>query len=348
MFKGIDLFSDTLTQPTAAMKQAMFAAELGDEQKGEDPTTLKLEAMAADMLGFSAAMFFPSATMANQIAIRTWCEPGDELLAADICHLFNFEAGGPAVNAQVICKPIPTPTGIFSVDDVKKHYRYLNSVHQPVSKLLSIENTTNMGGGIAWTKEQLQSIVTVADELNLKKHMDGARLFNASVKTGLSPKQIASGFDSVTICLSKGLGCAVGALLVFDKAHYAKIRRFKQLMGGAMRQSGILAAAGIYALQNHITRLQEDHDNAAALAVGLSQHSKHIEVVNQPPATNMVFFHWLSTRVSPTEFNDLCVQKGVRFSQVGVNKFRAVTHLGITKKDIETTIKIINEICQAV
>lgn len=344
MFKGIDLFSDTLTKPTAGMRKAMIEAEVGDEQKGEDPTTRRLEEMIAEMLGFSAAMFFPSATMANEIAIRALCDDGDELLASQQSHLFLAEAGGPAIHSGVMCKPIMTPTGLFTGADVKEFYRWSTGPHYPISKLLSVENTANMGGGIAWTLDQLNDVVTAANELKLKKHMDGARLFNACVKVGKPAKTVVAGFDMVTVCLSKGLGCPVGAVLLFDKAFYTRIRRLKQLMGGAMRQSGILAAAGIYALQHHIERLSEDHENAAELARGLKEMGPNIKVVETPNPTNMVFFHWESPKISADEFRQTCEKNGVRFSQVGLNKFRAVTHLDITKENIQQSLQVLKKI----
>lgn len=340
----IDLFSDTLTKPTLGMRKAILEADVGDEQKGEDPTTLKLEQMLAEMTGLSAAMFFPSATMASQVAIMALCERGDELLAAEIAHLFTSECGGPAVHAQVLAKPIPTATGIFSAEDVKKYYRLAASVHNPKSTLLSIENTTNIGGGIAWQQHELAEVIHCAKGLGLKIHMDGARIFNAHIKTGLSLKEICTGVDMVTICLSKGLGCPVGAVLAFDKSYYAKIRRLKQLMGGAMRQSGILAAAGIYALRHHIGRLEEDHKNATLLAERLSDIPQ-IQLVKNPPDTNMVFFDWRSEKMSADQFNQVCIDHGVRFSRFGANRFRAVTYLDIFREHIEQASDIVRDIC---
>lgn len=346
MFKGIDLFSDTVTQPTPAMKQAMMAAELGDEQKGEDPTTRQLEERIAELLGHSAAMFFPSATMANEIAVRLLCEPGDELIAADNCHLFLAEAGGPAIHAGVMAKPIATKQGIFSDENLRESYRWSKGPHYPVSKLVSIENTTNMGGGVAWSLRQLEAVLDVSKELKLKTHLDGARFFNAVVKTGLAPRISAERFDTITICFSKGLGCAIGAALLFDKHYYDKVRRLKQLMGGAMRQSGILAAGCLYALDHHIPRLQEDHENAQLLAEKLSAGIPQIKVENNPPSTNMVFFTWHSEKISPAQFLTTCIEKGLRFSQTNSNRFRAVTHLGIERKDIEKAVRIIKQICE--
>lgn len=348
MFKGIDLSSDTASLPTPDMKNAMLTAELGDEMRGEDPTTRQLEEKIADMLGFNAALFFPSATMANEVAICALTEPGEELLAAENSHLFFAEAGGPAIHARVMCRPINTSTGIFTGAAIKQAYRSIKGIHLPISKLLSVENTTNIGGGIAWTAAQLNEVVTTAKELQLKLHMDGARFFNASVKTGLTSQAIAKGFDTVTICLTKGLGCPVGALLVFDQNLFPKIRRLKQVMGGAMRQSGILAAAGLYALEHHIERLAEDHHNAQILAKELSEDIPYVRVINNPPDTNIVLFEWLSDKISAEQFLKRCVEKGVRFSQVGANLLRAVTYLNIWAEEIHQAVKIVRAVCREI
>lgn len=344
MFKGIDFFSDTITKPTAAMKQAMVDAEVGDEQKGEDPTTLQLEAYVADLLGFEAAMFFPSATMANQIAIRLLCDRGDELLAAENCHLFFAESGGPAIHSGVMTRPIKTKTGIFSAEDLSNTFRFSKGPHYPVSKLLSIENTTNMGGGIAWEVDALDAVLSRAKELNLNTHLDGARLLNAAVKLNVKPQRITSKFNTVTLCLSKGLGCPIGAVLTFSHSDYNKVRRFKQLWGGALRQSGMLAAAGIYALKNNIERLAEDHANAEIFANKLHSEIEEIKVENNPLSTNMVFFEWHGANMTSEQFYENCVENGVRFLYLGENRFRAVTHLDVNSEDVNKAIDIIKKV----
>lgn len=343
MFQGIDLYSDTVTLPTQAMKNAMMEAPLGDEQKGEDPTTLQLEEMAAELLGHESAMFFPSASMANELALRLLCEPGDELVAAEDCHLFFAETGGPAVHAGVMIKPIKTSNGIFKGDDVRAAYRLAKGPHYPRTRCVSVENTTNMGGGIAWDFETLTSVLDMAEELKLTSHLDGSRLFNAVIRTGKSSQQLASRFDTVTLCLSKGLGCPMGAILAFGKKHYEKVRRLKQLWGGALRQSGIVAAAGIYALNNHVQRLADDHANAERLASRLREEIKNVVVENHSSATNMVFFEWVGKNLSAAQFNEQCIKKGLRFSHVGEKRFRAVTHLNIQPSDIDKAITILKE-----
>jgi threonine aldolase len=344
MFKGIDLYSDTLTQPTAAMRKEMANADVGDEQKGEDPTTRALEEKVAGLLGKSAARFFPSATMANEVAIRLHCEHGDELIAYEHSHVLFAEVGGPAVHAGVQAKPIPTTTGIFSADDVRAAYRSIKGRHYPVTKLVAVENTTNMGGGYAWSENEIDSVIDTAKELNLKTHLDGARLFNAVAKEGYSPDRVASQFDTITLCLSKGLGCPVGALLAFDSAHLETVGRLKQLMGGAMRQSGILAAAGIYALDHHIERLRDDHKNAQRFAVRIKNEIPELEIENDPPATNMVFFRLAISSISPEAFLHNCEKNGLRFSHADANRFRAVTHLDIAQSDIDAAIDILKTV----
>lgn len=345
MFKGIDLYSDTATKPTPGMRKAMLEAEVGDEQKGEDPTTLALEEKVADLLGKGQSLFFPSATMANEVAIQLLCEPGDEIMAAETSHVFFAEAGGPAVHSRVLARPISSDDGTFPGEDVRKYYRWSQGLSSPISKLVCVENTTNMGGGVPWPGEKLDSVLATCRELNLKTHLDGARLFNAVVASGLSPAEIASRFDTVTLCLSKGLGCPAGALLAFEKGVFPKVRRLKLLMGGALRQSGILAAAGLYALTHHVGRLAEDHHNAGELAVGLGEFPQ-IQVENSSPRTNMIYFRWMAPSCTPAQFAERCAQRGLRFSRVGENRFRAVTHLDIKSEDIDRALQIISGLCR--
>jgi threonine aldolase len=343
MFKGIDLFSDTMTIPSRTMREAMMDAEVGDEQRGEDPTTERLEKEAAALLGLSSAIFLPSATMANEIAILLHCGRGDEVIAAENAHIFVAEAGGPGFHSGVQARPIETKNGIFDAESVRSRFRPFVGPHFPVSKLVVVENTTNMGGGIPWPIDTLNGVLKMSKELGLKTHLDGSRLLNASVKLNVSPKELAGEFDTVTLCLSKGLGCAVGALLAFHEKEFARVRRLKQVMGGAMRQSGILAAAGLYALENNIERLKDDHDRAVLLAKLISEKVPELVVENNPPETNMVFFRWQGNGPSE-QFLEKCVPQGLRFSMVGENRFRAVTHLNIEKKDIERAVNIMKQV----
>ncbi|HSW68876.1 MAG TPA: threonine aldolase family protein [Gammaproteobacteria bacterium] len=345
MFQGIDLSSDTATKPTDAMKAAMMNALLGDEQKDEDPTTLELQKMTGDMLGFDHALFLPSATMANQIAISALCNPGEVVLAAENAHIFLSESGGPAVHAGVVCRAVPALTGTFTADQIKKQDHWQKNYRHPAVTLISIENTVNFSGGISWKKEELDSVVNYAKKRDIHLHLDGSRLFNASIRTGLSSKEICKGFDTVTLCLSKGLGCPMGALIAFNKKHYLKIRHLKFLMGGAMRQTGMIAAAGIYALKNNIDRLNEDHKNAQLFSNELTKFDSHIRVVTHSPETNMVLFDWIFDTVSSEEFVSRCLKNNLRFSRMSENRFRAVTHLDVIKEDIIAAANIIADIC---
>lgn len=343
MFRGIDLYSDTVTLPTDAMRQAMVNAEVGDEQRQEDPTTRQLEQYVAELLGKDTALFFPSATMANEVAIQLNCPRGTELIAYENCHLFRAECGGPAIHAGVQARPISSTTGIFSGADILAKFTPATAPHFPLTSMVSVENTTNLAGGIAWSLEELADVVETSKNLGLKLHLDGARLFNAVTQTSLTPKTLASRFDTITLCLSKGLGCPIGAVLAFDSSQHEIARRLKHQMGGALRQSGILAAAGIYALENHIGRLAEDHETARLLRDGIEGISG-FEVEKHPRATNMAFFNIPEGKVNAENFHLATQERGVRFSPMGGRRFRAVTHLGIEKQHITQTLEIIRQV----
>jgi threonine aldolase len=345
MFQGIDLYSDTGTRPSAPMKQAMVDAPLGDEQRGEDPTTAKLEERMAAMLGKQTAIFLPSSTMANQIAILLHCQRGDELIAAENSHIFFAEGGAPAIWAGALARPIETQSGIFTGQAVRAKFNVAKSPNYPVSRLVVCENTTNMGGGVAWKLSELKDVWDTCSELDLRTHLDGSRFFNAVASSGESPASLVAGFDSVTICLSKGLGCPAGALLAFESRHWERVRRWKQCMGGSLRQSGMLAAAGLYAMDHNITRIAEDHANARRLAEGLSG-LRGIEVEDTTPSSNMVFFR-LRSEIQPPAFSALCLSKGFRFSRVGDDRFRAVTHLDVSAAAIDRVISGMKEIAAA-
>lgn len=337
MFSGIDLSSDTATRPTAAMKKAMMDAEVGDEQQGEDPTTKKLEERFAELLGKEAALFLPSATLANQIALLLHLNRGEELIAAENAHVFFAEGGGPAIFAGALARPMDAPSGVFSGEDVRAKFNTARGPGFPISRLVVIENTTNMGGGIAWRLSELQSVWSACEDLGLKCHLDGSRFFNATTATGQPPAILAQGFNTVTICLSKGLGAGMGAILAMGRDDWDRARRWKQCMGGSLRQSGMFAAAGLYALEHNIERLAEDHANARTLAQGLAG-IEGLSVETTEPCTNMVFFRLEAPGLAPAHWQDQCKNKGFRFSRVGPNRFRAVTHLGISSSDINKVI----------
>jgi threonine aldolase len=266
----IDLRSDTLTQPTPDMRRAIADAVVGDEQKREDPTVIALEERVADLLGQEEAVFVPTATMANQIALRILTQPGDEVIAEAMAHVFLYELGGPAVHSGLAMKALPSEHGILTADQVRDAVNPEGDLHSAPSRLLCLENTHNGGGGRVWPLERLCEVVAEARGQGLAVHLDGARLMNAVVAAGISAAEYGREFDTVTLCLSKGLGCPLGALVAGSAERMAKGRRLKHLFGGAMRQAGIAAAAGLYALDHNLERLADDHANARRLAQGLA------------------------------------------------------------------------------
>ena len=265
----IDLRSDTVTRPTAAMKQAMMDAEVGDDVIGDDPTVKKLEAMVADLLGKEAAIYMCSGTQSNQIGIRVNCVPGDELLINSTSHIGIFEAGAPAALSGVTVRQIDAPRGMLSVDDLEDKPR-VDDQHFCRTRLVCLENTTNIAGGFVYSLEQLASVAGWARDTGLRLHLDGARFFNACVAGGYSPAELAAHFDTISICFSKGLGCPMGSILVGTSDDMHQARRARKMFGGSLRQTGLVAASAIYALENNVDRLQEDHDNAKQLAEGLA------------------------------------------------------------------------------
>lgn len=326
----IDLFSDTLTRPTDAMRAAMAQAPVGDEQKREDPTTNRLQEMAADLLGKEAAVFLPSGTMCNAIAVKVHTQPSDAILCDRMAHVYRSEFGGAALLSGATTEPIDGENGIFTAQQLEQALGRFHA-YGAAPRLVCVEQTHNFGGGTIWPLEHLREVCELAHDRGLLAHMDGARLLNACVATGISAREYARPLDSVWIDLSKGLGCPVGAVLAGTKDFIARAWRFKHLFGGAMRQSGILAAAGIHALQHHVERLKDDHENAALLAQGLAT-IEGIVVENARPHTNIVFFR-LPGSCSAESFHARTQAAGVRFSGMG-SRVRAVTHLDISRHDI--------------
>ena len=284
----VDLYSDTQSRPTPQMRRFMVHAEVGDEQRGEDPTVLKLCETVSKLLKKEDAIFLPSGTMCNEIAYRVHCEPGDEIIVDKTGHALHFESGGPAALAGVMTRPLDGDHGIFSAEQVKAAIRRPGR-HHPASRLLSVENTSNMGGGTVWPMDRIREVTLAAREAGLHCHLDGARLMNAVVASGIPAHEYAAPFDSAWICLTKGLGAPVGAVLAGSSAFIDRAWRFKHQFGGAMRQAGIVAAAGIYALENHVDRLAEDHANAGHFAELIAK-IPGIGVDLDSVQTNMVFF----------------------------------------------------------
>ena len=333
----VDLRSDTLTQPTPGMRRAIADAEVGDEQKREDPTVIALEERTAEILGHEEAVFLPTATMANQIALRTLTEPGDEVLAEEMAHVFRYELGGPAVHSGLVMKSLPTAHGIFTAADVREAVNPPGDLHTAPTRLVCIENTHNGGGGRVWPLAHLQEVVAEARAHGLSVHLDGARLMNAAVASGTSAAEFGREFDTVTLCLSKGLGCPLGAVIAGSPERMAKARRYKHLFGGAMRQAGIVAAAGIYALDHHIDRLAEDHANARRLSKGLAEAGLPVEV--HQVETNFVQLDAARLGLNGDEAVARLRAEGVLLSFAARKEMlRALTHLDISTEDVDEAI----------
>lgn len=335
----INLFSDTQTRPTPAMRRAMAEAEVGDEQLAEDPTVNLLQEKTASLLGKEAALFLPSGTMCNLIAVKSHTQPGDLVIADKRCHIMRAESGGAGLASGVLMELLDGDRGIFSADQVENAIPKARSVYHPHPTLLCVENTHNYGGGSVWPIERLREVAGVARRMGLAIHMDGARLFNAVVASGVSAKDYAAVADSVWIDLSKGLGCPVGAVLAGSQAFIDRARRYKHLFGGAMRQAGIIAAAGVYALEHHIDRLKDDHAHARRLAEGLSG-LPGVRLL-YPVQTNILYFQ--VEGFSPPDFARAAHDRGVRFSAVG-GAVRAVTHLDVSTHEVDRAVAILREL----
>jgi len=323
----IDLYSDTHTLPTQAMRQAMAEAEVGDEQNFEDPTVNKLCAMAAELLGQEAAVFLPSGTMCNQIAFRVHCRPGDEIILDYFAHPINAESGGPSALAQAQTRTLHTEHGIFTADQVREAIRPVRR-HVPSSRVLSVENTANAGGGSVWPIADIAAVTAVAKENGMAAHMDGARLMNAVVESGTPAREYGKHFDSLWVDLSKGLGCPVGGVLAGSADFIEQAWRYKQQMGGAMRQAGIIAAAGVYALENNVERLAEDHENARNFSRAIAQ-IPGIRLIFDRCETNLVFFDVEETGMDAATVAEKLLAHDVRIGAMGPYRMRAVTYLGI-------------------
>jgi threonine aldolase len=337
----VDLASDTVTRPTAAMRRFMCDAEVGDEQKGEDPTVNELQETVASLLGKEAAVFLPSGTMCNEIAMRVHCRPGEEMLAHRTAHPIHFETGGPAALAGVNVRPLDGPRGQFDAAAVEEGVRP-DSRYAPRSRLLWVEQTSNLGGGSVWPLDRVQAVVAAGRRHGLHAHMDGARLMNAVVASGVSARDWAAPFDSAWIDFTKGLGAPVGAALAGTRSFIAEAWRCKQQMGGAMRQAGIIAAGGLWALRHHVDRLVDDHVNARRLAEGLAG----LPGVKLDPAeveTNIVFFDVTGPLDAPAVVERL-LARGVRMGALGTHTIRAVTHLDVSSAGIDLTLAAAREI----
>jgi threonine aldolase len=332
----INLYSDTQTRPTPAMRQAMLRAEVGDEQAGTDPTVnLLCERMAA-LLGKEAAMFLPSGTMCNVVAILTHCRSGEEVVAHETAHILTSEGGAHAAFSGVQIMALPGPRGLFTADQVRAAIRP-RTRYAPPQRLLEVEQTANIGGGTIWPLAQLEEVAAVARGEGWATHMDGARLMNACVAAGISAKDMTAAYDSVWLDFTKGLGAPLGAVLAGSREFIGAAWRWKQRLGGSMRQAGICAAACIHALDHHVDRLADDHRNAKMLARGLRQMPG---VVVEEPDTNLVFFDTSGAGMPPSELTSRLRREGVSLSLLG-GRVRACTHLDVTEAMIEETLALI-------
>jgi len=334
----IDLRSDTVTKPTEAMREAMAKAEVGDDVYGEDPTVNRLQDMAAGLLGKKAALFVPSGTMANQLAIRIQTQPGQEVIAESKAHIVRYEQGAAGALAGVQLHWVIGDRGIIGPEQVEAAIRPKDP-YSIQTALICLENTHNSGGGTIYPLATIERIRAVATAHRVPMHMDGARLFNAVAATTLPPAAYAQHFETVSLCLSKGLGAPAGSLLLTnDPALIDKAKRFRRMYGGAMRQAGILAAAGIYALEHHVGRLKDDHDNAKRLARKLQQILA-ITINPQHVDSNIVIFDIVGHKLSPPAIVAALKQEGVLINAIGGTSFRAVTHLDVSTKQIDAAVE---------
>ncbi|MEX2426160.1 MAG: GntG family PLP-dependent aldolase [Thermomicrobiaceae bacterium] len=341
----IDLRSDTATRPSREMRQFMADAEVGDEQIREDPTVNKLQDMVAELTGKEAALFLPSGTMCNAIGIKIHTNPGDKIILERDAHPFTSEAGGPALMSGVMTTLVDGDRGIFTGDAIRSLVPPV-SFHSSPTTLVLFENTHNKGGGRVWPLEALNEAADVAHELGVTTHMDGARLLNAVVASDIPARVWSEKMDTVWIDLSKGLGAPVGGVLAGTREQMERARRYKHMFGGAMRQAGIVAAAGVYALEHNVERMADDHENARRLASGLSAING-IELVHDSIDTNLVFFDVSGTGKSAPDIAAALKEKGVLMGAQGRTRFRAVTHIDVSKDDIETALSAMNEVVAA-
>lgn len=339
---NIDLRSDTVTRPSEAMRRAMMEAPLGDDVLGDDPTVIALQERIAALLGKEAACFVPSGTMANQAAIRALTEPGDEIICHKDSHIIHYETGAPAVISGCMIAAAEGERGQFDIAELDRLIRPDN-IHAARSRLLVIENTHNRGGGAVWPIERIAQLAARARELprgGLRCHLDGARLWNASVASGIAPREYARHFDTVSTCFSKGLGAPVGSAVAGHRTVIGRIARIRKMLGGAMRQSGILAAAALYALENNIARLAEDHRNARLLAEGLAG-VRGLHVDPQSIETNIVYVDVAPEVGTAASLCDRLRASGVWVLPTAAQRFRAVTHLDVSREQIVRAVELI-------
>lgn len=340
LFNMIDLRSDTVTKPTREMMDAMLKTPLGDDVYKEDPTVNKLEELLAKMFNKDQALFFPSGSMANQAAIKLHTQPGEQVICDKWAHVYNYEGGGASFNSGVSCKLIDGHRGKITAAQVEAAINPPDFYHSPMTSLVCLENTTNKGGGACYDLDEIQAIYNVAKQHNLGYHLDGARLFNALVYKNQKPEDFGRYFQTISICLSKGLGAPIGSVLIGDKDIMEGAMRIRKVLGGGMRQVGILAAAGLYALENHVERLKEDHDKAKDIKETLRglDYVAYIE----PVETNIVIFN-LAEGVQHDKFQEYITENDVIISNMGEGKWRVVTHLDYTPSQHREFLQILKK-----
>lgn len=337
----IDLRSDTVTKPTQGMIDAMASAPLGDDVYAEDPTVNALQSRLAAMFGKEKALFFPTGTMTNQAAIKLHTQPGEQLICDKYAHVYNYEGGGVSFNSGVSCKLIDGNRGMITAKQVSESINPPDFYHSPLTTLVALENTTNKGGGGCWDFSEIKKIKTVCEDHNLGFHLDGARLWNALEVTKETPKEYGAVFDTISVCLSKGLGCPIGSVLIGDSVIMEKAIRIRKMLGGGMRQVGVLAAAGLYALDHHRKRLSEDHQKANE--IGQILQNKSYVAKLQPIETNILIFE-LASHINADQFVLNLEKKGVLISNMGGGKLRMVTHLDYNLEMHEKLIETLESI----
>jgi threonine aldolase len=338
MKKFIDLRSDTVTVPSDEMRKAMYDAEVGDDVYGEDPTVNKLQSYVAELLGKEASLFVTSGTMANQICLNVLTNPGDEVICDRDAHIFQYESGSPAALSGLQLSLIDGARGIFTAGQVEPLIRPTSAYYMARTRVIEIENTHNRAGGTINPIENIEAVSALAKKYNLYMHLDGARIWNASVETSISPAEYASHFDSVSVCLSKGLGAPVGSVIAGTKDFIKEAFRLRKAWGGGMRQVGVIAAAGLYAVQHNISRLKEDHEKAGLLANGLSKISR-VSIHPENVETNILMF--TPKNISIEEFQSKCKEDGLLVGTGKVGEIRAVTHMNVSFEEIDEAVRIV-------
>jgi len=336
----INLISDTITRPTKEMLACMMQAEVGDDVFGADPTVRQLQNKISTMFGMEAALFFPSGTMANQAAIKIHTQPAEQIICDKWSHVYNYESGGASFHSGVSCKLIDGQRGMFKAEQLKEVINDPQLYYLPKSSLVVVENTTNKGGGACWDYSELEKIRNVSSKNGLAYHLDGARLFNALVAKNETPMQYGKLFDSISICLSKGLGAPIGSLLLSTEANIQKAIRIRKLFGGGMRQVGYLAAAGIYALDHHVERLESDHSRAKKLGMAL-ENSEWVSKV-EPIETNIIIFN-LHKHLEEQVFLKNLENEQIKLISMGEGKLRIVTHLDFTDAMLEKVVDVLGK-----